>query len=210
MAYAASDRTRRRLYETATGLFLKQGYESTTIRQIAAAAEVSTGTVYRYFPNKSDFLTFYPARSVDHLRHFADTIPDDVELFEVILRVLMEDVRGNLEIFYRPVECDGECVYESNDLRWGYWSSFASDAAHFEEEMAVRQSLIDLYNEILEEGKRRGELEADADTEALSQIIVAIFFQESERRLRVTEQELEAALRRNVGVLLEGRLRRPT
>lgn len=207
MAYSASSRTRQRLYETATELFLKQGYENTTIRQIAAAAEVSTGTVYRYFPSKSDFLTFYPTRSVDHLRRFADTVPDDVGLFEVILRVLMEDVRGNLEVFYRPVECDGARVYESNDLRWGYWSSFASDAAHFEAEMAVRQSLTDLYAEILEEGKRRGELDPDADTEALSQIIVAIFFQESERRLRVTEEELERALRRNVGMLLEGRLR---
>lgn len=207
MAYSASSRTRQRLYETATELFLRQGYENTTIRQIAAAAEVSTGTVYRYFPNKSDFLTFYPTRSVDHLRHFADTIPDDVGLFEVILRVLMEDVRGNLEIFYRPVDCNGKRVFESNDLRWGYWSSFASDAEHFEEEMAVRQSLTDLYGEILEEGIRRGELDPDADTEALSQIIVAIFFQESERRLCVTEEELEGALRRNVGVLLEGRLR---
>lgn len=207
MAYSASSRTRQRLYETATGLFLKQGYENTTIRQIAAAAEVSTGTVYRYFPNKSDFLTFYPTRSVDHLRHFAAAVPDDVGLFEVILRVLMEDVRGNLELFYRSVERNGERVYESNDLRWGYWSSFASDAEHFEAEMAVRQSLIDLYGEILEEGKRRGELEADADTEALAQIIVAIFFQESERHLRVTEKALEQALRRNVGVLLEGRLR---
>lgn len=210
MAYAASDRTRRRLYETAVGLFLKQGYENTTIRQIAAAAEVSTGTVYRYFPNKSDFLTFYPMRSVDHLRHFADTVPADVGLFEVILRVLMEDVRGNLEMFYHPVEVDGEIVYDSNDLRWGYWSSFASDAAHFEEEMLVRQSLVDLYGEILEQGKRCGELEKDADVEALSQIIVAIFFQESECRLRVTEKELEQALRRNVGVLLEGRLRSRT
>ncbi len=208
MAYSASGRTRRRLYETATGLFLEQGYENTTIRQIAAAAEVSTGTVYRYFPSKSDFLTFYPSRSVDHLRRFAETVPDDVGLFEVILQVLMEDVRGNLEVFYRPVERQGRRVYESNDLRWGYWSSFASDAEHFEAEMAVRQSLIDLYREILEEGQRRGELESDADVEALAQIIVAIFFQESERRLRVTEDELEQVLRRNVGVLLEGRLRK--
>ena len=73
--------------------------------------------------------------------------------------------------------------------------------------MAVRRSLTDLYVEILEEGKRRGELDPDADTEALSQIIVAIFFQESERHFRVTEEALERALRRNVGVLLEGRLR---
>ena len=207
MAYSSSSRTRQRLYETAAELFLKQGYENTTIRQIAAAAEVSTGTVYRYFPNKSDFLTFYPTRSVDHLRHFADTVPEGVGLFEVILRVLMEDVRGNLEIFYRAVDCGGERVYESNDLRWGYWSSFASDAEHFEAEMAVRRSLTDLYVEILEEGKRRGELDPDADTEALSQIIVAIFFQESKRHFRVTEEALERALRRNVGVLLEGRLR---
>jgi AcrR family transcriptional regulator len=34
-------------------LFREQGYEATTIEQIAAAAEVAPSTCFRYFPAKS-------------------------------------------------------------------------------------------------------------------------------------------------------------
>ena len=54
--YVTSDRTRRKLFAVAMDLFAKQGYAQTTTRQIAAEAEVSTATLFRYFPKKSDFL----------------------------------------------------------------------------------------------------------------------------------------------------------
>jgi len=44
--------TRRRIQETAVGLFLTQGYDATTVEEIAAAAEVSHMTFYRHFPTK--------------------------------------------------------------------------------------------------------------------------------------------------------------
>ena len=40
------------LYETALHLFDQQGYEQTTLRQIARAAGVSPGLMYRYFDGK--------------------------------------------------------------------------------------------------------------------------------------------------------------
>jgi AcrR family transcriptional regulator len=45
----------RRLIQTAAlRLFETQGYEHTTVEQIAEAAETSTTTFYRYFPTKED------------------------------------------------------------------------------------------------------------------------------------------------------------
>jgi AcrR family transcriptional regulator len=43
---------RQRLYETAIGLMAKQGYEDTTLRDVARDAGVSVGLLYRYFPSK--------------------------------------------------------------------------------------------------------------------------------------------------------------
>ena len=45
------------IIEAATGIFAKQGYEDTTIAQIAAAAGVAVGTVYLYFHNKREIYT---------------------------------------------------------------------------------------------------------------------------------------------------------
>jgi AcrR family transcriptional regulator len=45
-------RTRRMLIDAAVDLCLRQGYESTTIEQIASAADISTRTFSRYFATK--------------------------------------------------------------------------------------------------------------------------------------------------------------
>ncbi|HZU18647.1 MAG TPA: TetR family transcriptional regulator [Candidatus Dormibacteraeota bacterium] len=45
-------RTRSEIQRQALRLFREQGYEATTVGQIAAAAEVSESTFFRYFPTK--------------------------------------------------------------------------------------------------------------------------------------------------------------
>jgi len=47
-------RTRAAIREHALRLFRDQGYEATTVEQIAEAAEVSPSTFFRYFPTKED------------------------------------------------------------------------------------------------------------------------------------------------------------
>jgi len=47
-------RTRAAIREHALRLFREQGYDATTIDQIAEAAEVSPSTFFRYFPTKED------------------------------------------------------------------------------------------------------------------------------------------------------------
>jgi AcrR family transcriptional regulator len=46
--------TRERIRTCALRLFQQQGYEATTVEQIAAAAGVSHVTVFRYFPTKEE------------------------------------------------------------------------------------------------------------------------------------------------------------
>jgi AcrR family transcriptional regulator len=49
-------KTRRSIQEHALRLIAEQGYEATTVEQIAEAAEVSPSTFFRYFPTKEDVI----------------------------------------------------------------------------------------------------------------------------------------------------------
>lgn len=49
-------KTRLVIEEAALALFDEQGYEATTVEQIAERAEVSTATFFRYFPSKAEIL----------------------------------------------------------------------------------------------------------------------------------------------------------
>jgi AcrR family transcriptional regulator len=53
---AKGERTREHILDTALGLFIEKGYDATTMREIAAAAEISLGLTYRYFARKEDLV----------------------------------------------------------------------------------------------------------------------------------------------------------
>jgi AcrR family transcriptional regulator len=58
---------RRRLYETAIELIGSNGYDATTMRDVAKAAGVSAGLLYKYFPSKlAVVLEFYEELSLEY------------------------------------------------------------------------------------------------------------------------------------------------
>lgn len=73
-------RTRAAIQQHALRLFLEQGYPETTVEQIAAAAEVSQSTFFRYFATKEDTVLydqFDPVMAESFLSQPADMKPLD-------------------------------------------------------------------------------------------------------------------------------------
>ncbi|MFE2124974.1 TetR/AcrR family transcriptional regulator [Streptomyces amritsarensis] len=66
-------RTRRRLAATALELFLERGFDAVSVADVAAAAEVSKPTLFRYFPTKEDLLL---DRFADHQDEVARVVRD--------------------------------------------------------------------------------------------------------------------------------------
>jgi AcrR family transcriptional regulator len=59
------ERTREHIFDTALSLFIEKGYDATTMREIAAAAECSLGLTYRYFARKEDLVLALYQRTAD-------------------------------------------------------------------------------------------------------------------------------------------------
>ena len=65
-------RTRKRLYDAAIELISARGYDAATLRDVADAAEVSVGLLYKYFPSKrAVVLALYDELSADFAREAA-------------------------------------------------------------------------------------------------------------------------------------------
>ncbi len=60
-------KTRKILMEAAAHLFVRKGFERTTIEAVAARAEAGVGTVYNYFKSKSELLAALVEDDVDRM-----------------------------------------------------------------------------------------------------------------------------------------------
>lgn len=94
-------RTRVAIQHEALHLFREQGYDRTTVEQIAAAADISPSTFFRYFPTKEDVVLAdeYDPFAIAAVRNQ----PPDVRPIEAIRRAMRatfdELPRGDLEDF---------------------------------------------------------------------------------------------------------------
>ena len=84
------ERTRRiaqtELTAVAQDLFLAQGYEDTTVDQIAAAAGMSKRTFFRYFPSKDDLVIGKYDLFADRMAEALDERPEDEPVWQSLRR----------------------------------------------------------------------------------------------------------------------------
>ncbi|MGD0272646.1 MAG: TetR family transcriptional regulator [Gaiellaceae bacterium] len=108
-------RTLATIQTEALRLFRERGYETTTIEQIAEAAEVSPSTFYRYFPAKEDLLLYdaYDAPLIEAFR------AQPVELSPVqAIRNAIRAVFSELSVEQLKQERERErLMFSSPDLR---------------------------------------------------------------------------------------------
>ncbi len=74
----------RAIERQAFQLFLAQGFDATTIEQIAARVDISPRTFFRYFPTKEDALLAYAPMSLQRLLAILRSQPCEVDDVDVI------------------------------------------------------------------------------------------------------------------------------
>jgi AcrR family transcriptional regulator len=129
-------RTRAAIQEHALRLFREQGYEATTVEQIAEAAEVSPSTFFRYFPTKEDVVAY---DALDPLVMEAwRSQPADLSPIAAI-RVAMQEVAATITGAQAQELMDrGRLLFSVPELRQAAINELLRSGAMVTEELAAR------------------------------------------------------------------------
>ena len=177
-SYKTSQITKDRIHESALELFVENGYHQTSLIDIAKAADVSTGTLYRYFPSKGTLLMKIGRNSVKHLADFAQTLPPSMPIKEKICAVLVEDTEGVLLRLSPKDSRSAEFTTNKRELILAYRSEVYASIERLDEEMSIRHNLNAVYRTLVEEAQAAGTFDPEIDATMISQLIEAIYFQE--------------------------------
>jgi AcrR family transcriptional regulator len=182
-AGADGAQTRARIITAAMRCVADVGYSQATIREIAKAADMTSGSLYHYFPNKSELLTA-TVREIDEiafprLRAAAAQAVDVVDRLEAVLDELHRLMREYpyLAAFDRAMRTGGTAHPRSG--RAGHPGLIA---------------LRDIINDIIEDARARGALPADANSGAAVDAIYALARGLTERAANLTPEAYAATL----------------
>jgi AcrR family transcriptional regulator len=135
---------RGRLEQAALDLYLKQGYEKTTVLEIAERAGLTERTFFRYFPDKREVL-FGGQEALRGIYVSAiESAPDDVEPIDAVVAALLASV---------PV------FHERHQIARRRQAVIAQDRSLQEREIMKRATLASAMEDAL---KRRGVDDLDA------------------------------------------------
>lgn len=91
------DEMRRKILDAAKILFLDQGYEKTSIRNIADAIEYSPGTMYHYFKDKNDLFYELHREAINSFIKIFGNVINIEDPFEQLLAMGVEYLKFSFE-----------------------------------------------------------------------------------------------------------------
>ncbi len=158
-----SEEKRQRIIQAATGEFAQKGFENANMNTIAKKADVSVGSLYKYFENKQDlFLTIiqYSIQSMAELL--------------TVLAVSEEDILVKVERIIREIQRSSK---ENATLVKLYNAMTAENDPRFASQFAYEMEALtsSIYRKAIEEGQKNGDIRADIDPPFASFLLDNIF-----------------------------------
>lgn len=148
-----SESTRRKILDAAARAFVQKGYEATTLQEIAEAAGMQAGSLYYHFDSKEQLLEAVfdigMRRVVEAARRAVAALPPDAPFADRLTAA----IAAHLELLL------GQGDYTSANIRIFGQAPAGVQARQLE----LREAYGEWWRALLEEGRARGELRADAD-----------------------------------------------
>lgn len=149
-----------RIRTAAAALFREKGFDATTGREIAARADVATGTVFLYVRDKRELLFLIFREDAEQI---LDSVPSDIALDSNLVEALM-DVFGPLLDFY---------AREPELARLFVRELFFRPSEEQEEMGALSRRLGEAVHSLVVVAATRGELRRDVETRFVAGMLLA-------------------------------------
>ena len=187
----------RRILEAAASLFRRSGYEGAKMEAIAAAAEVSVGTIYNYYRNKGDILVAIVSMEVNEVlnagRDIVATPPENVaDAIDTLIGIYI----------------DHSLIYLSKEM-WRQamaTSTQQPDSPFGKTYTALDRGLAGQTCDLVEQLRSRGLVRADVDVRAAGEIVfnnMNMMFVEFVKDEAMPIADLREALRRQNKLLVD-------
>jgi AcrR family transcriptional regulator len=191
---ASGAETRQRIIVATMRCVAEVGYSKATIREIARIANVTSASLYNYFPNKAELIKATIAARADaampRLRQAAERPGDIVDRIEAVLD-----------------EC-GQLMREYPDLAAFEWAIRSENVLTLDgrdSEDAGFETFREIIEGVVDAAYRRGELADTPDPRATVEAIYALIYGLTELAATLPAEEYQAALS-SAKVLVRGAL----
>ncbi len=152
------EETRKKIIAVAMDLFNKQGFDKTTVEQIAEEADVAKGTIYNHFPEKEAIICIYVQRIIKEqgpeLLSIIQQLPDTRSRLTAALHKSLEwmQIESNKDIYERYFTYRMQKVFQT--IRdW---------------DLSLSSGFRDVLAPIIDQGKEAGEIRQDIDSMGLA------------------------------------------
>jgi len=168
-------KTREAIQRAAMRLFQKQGYDETTIEEIAAAVEISPSTFFNYFPTKED-VVLYDAYDPMTISMFLAGPKD--EPLNVGIRRVVEGMAATFEADAQELLARTRLITEVPELRARIWDEV-------ERTQVMLATLL---------AKRSGRRRDDFEVQVIARVVTAAMLQAGLQWLRTNGRDRFADL----------------
>lgn len=141
---------RGRLLDQAAQLFLQKGYERTTVRDIAGAVGIQSGSIFHHFSSKEDILR---AVMTEALVYFTGQLRDAIDAVEGPRDKLLACIRSELQFTIGPETTAVMSLLVSE------WRCLSGDAQR--DILAYRARYEQLWEEVLHSAEQAGLVATD-------------------------------------------------
>ena len=149
---------RSRIYQTAQQLFLSQGFDATTVEQVAAAADVAPATFFNHFQSKNALLGEMTTEVFAHLQAL---------IAQCLLRP--GSAQERIISFADRAALD---VYAARGVARDVVLELMRTRAHPGETLPYLERIFAPFTKTLREGQRKGEVRDDLEAAFLAEMVL--------------------------------------